>query len=80
MDATAFLEYFTASTFPDDATIVSLEGRLFPVQVAYLEEPVADYVQKAAEVACQINLQVSRVGLSDAPLGLTFISKDLGTS
>jgi hypothetical protein len=27
------------------------------VEVAYLEEPVADYVKKAAEVACEINKQ-----------------------
>lgn len=58
LDATAFLEYFTSGTSPNEATIVSLEGRLYPVQVAYLEEPVPDYVKKAAEVACQINLQV----------------------
>ncbi|KAJ7594465.1 P-loop containing nucleoside triphosphate hydrolase protein [Mycena floridula] len=57
LDATAFLDYFTSNTSADDATIVSLEGRLFPVQVAYLGEAVADYVKKAAEVACQINLQ-----------------------
>ena len=59
MDATAFLEYFTASSTPDEATIVSLEGRMYPVEVAYLREATPDYVQKAAEVTWNINLQVS---------------------
>jgi len=57
LDATAFLEYFTASSAPDEATIVSLEGRMYPVEVAYLREPTPDYVQKAAEVTWNINLQ-----------------------
>jgi len=57
LDATSFLEYFTASTSPDEATIVSLEGRLFPVEVAYSLEPIPDYVTKAAEVAYDINLK-----------------------
>jgi ATP-dependent RNA helicase DDX35 len=59
LDATSFLDYFTASTSPEEATIVSLEGRMYPVEVAYLQEPAPDYVRKAAEVAWNINLQVS---------------------
>lgn len=58
LDATSFLEYFTAGNSQDEATIVSLEGRMFPVDVAYLQEPVADYVRKAAQVAYDINLRV----------------------
>ncbi|KAJ7684812.1 P-loop containing nucleoside triphosphate hydrolase protein, partial [Mycena polygramma] len=57
LDATSFLDYFTASTSPQEATIVSLEGRMYPVEVAYLQEPAPDYVRKAAEVAWNINLQ-----------------------
>ncbi|KAJ7734918.1 P-loop containing nucleoside triphosphate hydrolase protein [Mycena maculata] len=57
LDATSFLDYFTASTSPEEATIVSLEGRMYPVEVAYLKEPAPDYVRKAAEVAWNINLQ-----------------------
>lgn len=57
LDATSFLDYFTSGTNPDEATIVSLEGRMYPVEVAYLEEPTPDYVKKAAEVAWHINLQ-----------------------
>jgi ATP-dependent RNA helicase DDX35 len=44
---------------PDEATIISLEGRMFPVEVAYLREPAPDYVHKAAEVACELNAKVS---------------------
>ncbi|KZT03426.1 P-loop containing nucleoside triphosphate hydrolase protein [Laetiporus sulphureus 93-53] len=57
LDATSFLDYFTSGNAPDEATIVSLEGRMFPVQVAYLQEPVPDYVRKAAEVVWSIHLQ-----------------------
>lgn len=58
LDAAAFLDYFTSGNGPEEATIVSLEGRAYPVQVAYLQEPVPDYVQKAAEVVWSIHLQV----------------------
>ncbi|KII88814.1 hypothetical protein PLICRDRAFT_42054 [Plicaturopsis crispa FD-325 SS-3] len=57
LDATSFLDYFTAGNGADEATIVSLEGRMYPVDVAYLQEPTPDYVQTAAEVAWKINLQ-----------------------
>ncbi|KAK0210494.1 P-loop containing nucleoside triphosphate hydrolase protein [Desarmillaria ectypa] len=57
LDASYFLDYFTAATSPDEATIVSLEGRMFPVDVAYSEQPVPDYVRFAAEAAFNINLQ-----------------------
>lgn len=56
LDATRFLEYFKTSD--KEATILSLEGRLYPVEVAYLQEPTPDYVLSAAEVAWRINLQV----------------------
>lgn len=59
LDATKFLDYFSQGSSPDECTIVSLEGRMYPVEVAYLSEPTADYVQKAAEVVWNINLQVS---------------------
>lgn len=61
LDATRFLDYFNAGNSEGEATIVSLEGRMFPVEVAYLQEPVADYVQKAAEVAFGLNLQVKNL-------------------
>ncbi|KAI0055480.1 P-loop containing nucleoside triphosphate hydrolase protein [Artomyces pyxidatus] len=49
LDAAAFLDYFTSNASVDAATIVSLEGRAYPVEIAYLNEPTSDYVRKAAE-------------------------------
>lgn len=57
LDATSFLEYFCAGNPPDEATIVSLEGRMYPVEVAYLQEPAPDYVRKAAETVWNIHMQ-----------------------
>lgn len=58
LDATYFLDYFTAGNSSDEAAIVSLEGRMYPVDVAYAEQPQPDYVRAAAEAAYNINLQV----------------------
>ena len=58
LDAVSFLEYFKADMGPDEAVIASLEGRMYPVEVAYLQEPTPDYVRKAAEVAFMINKTV----------------------
>ncbi|PIL23675.1 hypothetical protein GSI_13424 [Ganoderma sinense ZZ0214-1] len=57
LDAVAFLNYFIAGNALNEATIVSLEGRAHPVQIAYLQEPIPDYVQVAAEVVWNIHLQ-----------------------
>jgi len=59
LDATAFLHYFTDAATSNDAIIVSLEGRMYPVDVAYLQEPTPDYVRTAAQVSWNINLRVS---------------------
>ena len=58
LDVSTFLDYFKSGNSDREATIISLEGRAFPVEVAYLEEAVADYVRKAAEVAFSLNMQV----------------------
>ena len=60
LDATSFQEYFCAGNSPDEATIVSLEGRMYPVEVAYLQEPAPDYVRKAAETVWNIHMQVCK--------------------
>ncbi|KAH9997562.1 P-loop containing nucleoside triphosphate hydrolase protein [Russula vinacea] len=57
LDATAFLEFFSSLPDPIDSIIVSLEGRAYPVQIAYLEEPTEDYVRKAAETVISIHRQ-----------------------
>ena len=39
----------------DECKIVNLEGRNYPVDVLYLEQPVDDYVEKAVDVALSIH-------------------------
>ncbi|KAJ3884503.1 P-loop containing nucleoside triphosphate hydrolase protein [Lentinula edodes] len=68
IDASSFLDYFTSATSSSDATIVSLEGRMFPVEVAYLQEPVSDYVAKAASTAIDVN---AKYGPGDILIFLT---------
>ena len=58
LDAMSFHDYFCSGTSPREATIISLEGRMYPVEVAYLEEPTTDYIKTAVEVTWKINLQV----------------------
>lgn len=60
MDANYFLDYFTSgSSSPStEAVVVSLEGRMYPVQIAYTEEPVPNFVEKAAQVVWNIHMQV----------------------
>lgn len=38
--------------------VVSLEGRMFPVEVAYLREPCADYARQAVQTVFDIHLKV----------------------
>ena len=38
--------------------VASLEGRMYPVEVAYLREPTTDYVRTAAEVVSNIHTHV----------------------
>jgi ATP-dependent RNA helicase DDX35 len=59
LDASSFLDYFTAGNGPDEATIVSLEGRMFPVEVAYLSDPTPDYVLEAVKVVWGLHMQVT---------------------
>ncbi|KAG9024377.1 hypothetical protein FRB95_011611 [Tulasnella sp. JGI-2019a] len=70
LDATAFLEYFTTGPGDsvDDAVIVSLEGRMFPVEIAYLKEPCADYVMEAVRAVWEIH---SKQGPGDILVFLT---------
>ncbi|KAJ3761856.1 P-loop containing nucleoside triphosphate hydrolase protein [Lentinula raphanica] len=68
LDAASFLDYFSDTTSPNDAIIVSLEGRMFPVEVAYLQQPVPDYVSAAANTAFEIN---SKHGPGDILIFLT---------
>ncbi|KEI40652.1 uncharacterized protein L969DRAFT_16014 [Mixia osmundae IAM 14324] len=63
IDAQAFLNYFNsnidgADRTQDDAAIISLEGRMYPVEVAYLDEPVTDYVRAAVKAVLDIHLKM----------------------
>lgn len=59
LDAAFFLDYFNSGNSADESAIVSLEGRMFPVEVAYLNEPTSDYVAEAVKVVWGIHSQVS---------------------
>lgn len=41
-----------------EAAIISLEGRAFPVQIAYAEKPVDDYLVAAIDAAWKVHLNV----------------------
>lgn len=43
----------------DEAVMVRLEGKSFPVEVCYLEKPTNDVVLKAVETVFDIHLKVS---------------------
>ncbi|KAG8744758.1 hypothetical protein FRC10_009523 [Ceratobasidium sp. 414] len=71
LEAKYFLDYFNSgppvagaagkvppsSNPTEEATIVSLEGRMYPVEVAYLQEPTEDYVSEAVRVVWGLHLQ-----------------------
>ncbi|GAA6026849.1 hypothetical protein JCM8097_005905 [Rhodosporidiobolus ruineniae] len=42
---------------PDEAVMVRLEGKAYPVEIAYLEEPTNDVVMKAVETVYDIHLK-----------------------
>lgn len=61
IDAQAFLNYFNSNVdssdrTQDDATIISLEGRTYPVEISYLDQPVSDYVQAAADTVLKLHV------------------------
>lgn len=58
IDAAAFLEYFSSESPHGDVMVASLEGRMYPVEVAYLREPTSDYVRTATEVVSNIHTRV----------------------
>jgi ATP-dependent RNA helicase DDX35 len=57
LDAEAFRSFFNEphSGGMQTATIYSVKGRSYPVDVFYLEEPCADYVSKAVETVLAIH-------------------------
>lgn len=65
LQAEDFLRFFTGGQTPDDSTegelggktgrIISLEGRMYPVDILYLEAPAEDYVEKAVKTVFDIH-------------------------
>ena len=59
MDAEQFFHFFNHNTSrdpsKDTATIISLEGRMFPVDVLYADEPVVDYIEKSIQTVFDIH-------------------------
>ena len=64
IDAQAFSDYFNSNVdsddrSKDDCAVISLEGRMYPVEISYLAEPTANYVQSAVDAIWAIHLHVS---------------------
>jgi len=55
LDAIAFQEFFRSDAESDTVTVISLEGRMYPIEVAYLQEPASDYVKQAAETIVSVH-------------------------
>ncbi|KAG2183343.1 hypothetical protein INT43_006348 [Umbelopsis isabellina] len=59
LDAEEFYDFFNSNTTKDKtedtSTIISLEGRMYPVDVLYTTEPVNDYVEKAIQTVFDIH-------------------------
>ena len=70
LQAEAFLRFFAGETGDGrvedselgDSTgrIISLEGRMYPVDILYTEEPVEDYVERAVKTVFDIHTRVER--------------------
>jgi ATP-dependent RNA helicase DDX35 len=58
LDAAAFQEFFRSNMGPDAVTIISLEGRMYPIEVAYLQEPVSSFIRAAAETIVSVHARV----------------------
>ncbi|KAL7753895.1 hypothetical protein RI367_000827 [Sorochytrium milnesiophthora] len=61
LDAEMFAAFFNTNesgdTARDNVSIISLEGRMFPVDIYYLNQACEDYVERAVEVVAQIHQQ-----------------------
>ncbi|KAI9819407.1 MAG: hypothetical protein M1832_003969 [Thelocarpon impressellum] len=61
LQAEEFLQFFTGDgeepkpTGADTGMILSLEGRMYPVDILYLEEPAEDYVERCVKTAFDIH-------------------------
>src|SRR4051794_22465506 len=62
LDAEGFFDFFntndTDDPTNDTAVIMSLEGRMFPIDVMYTEEPVDDYIEGIIQTVFDIHTKV----------------------
>jgi ATP-dependent RNA helicase DDX35 len=65
IDAAMFKEFFSSKEnqggdqkTPETVTAISLEGRTFPVDVMYMDEPSEDYIESALKTVMDIHLKV----------------------
>ncbi|CAO1631618.1 unnamed protein product [Sympodiomycopsis kandeliae] len=57
IDARNFLDFFqNSSEIHAQGTIISLEGRTYPVQISHLSKPCSDYVKQSVETVWSIHL------------------------
>ena len=60
LDAERFAHFFRDQSSPEDkdqVRIVSIEGRTYPVDILYLDQPADDYVEKAVQTVFTIHQQ-----------------------
>ncbi|CAI2182999.1 13767_t:CDS:10 [Funneliformis geosporum] len=61
LDAEVFYDFYntnsTNDSSKDNVSIISLEGRTFPVDIHYLEEPCQDYVEAAIQTVFDIHVK-----------------------
>ncbi|KAF8987766.1 hypothetical protein BGZ52_002897 [Haplosporangium bisporale] len=59
LDAEAFASYFSSGCHPSygikAAAILSVEGRMYPVDIQYLDEPCSDYVEQVIQTIFDIH-------------------------
>jgi ATP-dependent RNA helicase DDX35 len=66
IDAGMFKDFFESGKdkqigdqkMPDTVAAISLEGRTFPVDIMYLDEPSEDYIESALKTVMDIHLKV----------------------
>ncbi|RDD44132.1 putative ATP-dependent RNA helicase DHX35 [Trichoplax sp. H2] len=64
LDAEAFRDFFNSNTTDDTsldtASILSIEGRMFPVDIHYTADPVPDYIKAAVDTVFKIHQNEKR--------------------
>lgn len=55
IDADFFKRFFTIKSKPNSAVILSVEGKMYPVDCFYLNEPCADYVKETVATVLKIH-------------------------